>query len=57
MTFTDARLATLGWSGPSTPVFLPDGWAGEVGKPPYPPYDTARTRTTPQPWPEAGDLR
>ena len=55
--FLAASFATLGWSVPSKPVFLPDGWAGEVGKPPYPPYDTARTRTTPQPWPEAGDLR
>ncbi len=49
--------ATLGWNVPARPVFLPADWPGEVGRPPYAPYDTARTRTTPQPWPEAGDLR
>ena len=57
----DSRLlattyATLGWAVPPRPVFLPPDWAGEVGRPPYPAYDTARTRTAPQPWPEAGDL-
>ncbi len=47
----------LGWAVPARPVFLPEGWAGEVGKPPYPPYDNARTLTTPQAFPAAGDLR
>ncbi|MDP2316840.1 MAG: hypothetical protein Q8P41_28370 [Pseudomonadota bacterium] len=51
-----ATYAKLGWSVPERPVFLPAGWAGEVGKPPYPPYDNARTLTTPQTFPEPGDL-
>lgn len=47
----------LGWAVPTRPVFLPSGWSGTVGQPPYPAYDHARTRTTAQPWPEPGDLR
>lgn len=56
-TYLEKTFATLGWKVPERPVFLPPGWAGTVGQPPYPDYDNARTRTTPQPWPEAGDLR
>jgi sulfonate transport system substrate-binding protein len=48
--------ARLGWAVPAHPVFLPPGWAGEVGKPPYPEYWNARTLTTPQVFPEPGDL-
>lgn len=48
---------TLGWKVPERPVFLPAGWTGTVGQPPYPAYDTARTLTAPQPWPAPGDLR
>jgi ABC-type nitrate/sulfonate/bicarbonate transport system substrate-binding protein len=59
--FAPAYLATtfgkLGWTVPERPVFLPAGWAGEVGKPPYPPYDNARTLPTAQPFPAEGDLR
>ncbi len=58
--FAPGYLATtfgkLGWTVPARPVFLPAGWAGEVGKPPYPTYDNARTLTTPQRWPEPGDV-
>jgi sulfonate transport system substrate-binding protein len=49
--------ARLGWAVPERPVFLPADWAGEVGKPPYPSYYNAQTLTTPQPFPEPGDLR
>jgi sulfonate transport system substrate-binding protein len=30
--------AKLGWKVPKTPAFIPAGWTGEAGKPPYPPY-------------------
>lgn len=55
--FLEKTLGTLGWTMPSQPVFLPNGWTGTVGQPPYPAYDTARTRSAPQPWPEPADLR
>lgn len=33
-----ATFTKLGWKVPTQPPFLPANWAGEVGKPPYPPY-------------------
>lgn len=33
-----ATFEKLGWNVPKTPPFLPAGWTGVVGKPPYPPY-------------------
>ncbi|MES2641389.1 MAG: ABC transporter substrate-binding protein [Myxococcota bacterium] len=56
-TYLATTFGKLGWSVPERPVFLPAGWAGEVGKPPYPPYDNARTLPTAQPFPAEGDLR
>ncbi len=53
MEFTYAR---LGWRIPERPPWLPPGWAGVVGRPPYPPYLTVDTLRQPQPWPEAADL-
>lgn len=49
-------LATMGWAVPPRPVFLPEGWAGTPGRPPYPAYDTPVSLTAPQPWPEPSDL-
>lgn len=49
--------AALGWTVPAQPVFLPAGWTGTVGQPPYPPYADASTLSAPQPWPEPGDTR
>ena len=48
---------TLGWKVPERPVFLPPGWTGTVGQPPYPDYLTPFSLAAPQPWPEPGDLR
>jgi len=44
----------LGWNVPKTPPFLPKGWAGTVGNPPYPPYGV--TDLGHQEFPESGDL-
>lgn len=49
-------LAARGWRVPTAPVFLPQGWSGVVGSPPYPPTLNAGTLTDPQPFPEPGDL-
>jgi len=54
--FMDAALETAGFARPARPVFLPAGWSGVVGQPPYPTYDHAGSLEAPQPWPEAGDL-
>jgi sulfonate transport system substrate-binding protein len=44
----------LGWKIPPQPPWIPAGWKGTVGRPPYPPYRTPED--PPQPWPETGDL-
>ncbi|AHB08277.1 hypothetical protein U875_05185 [Pandoraea pnomenusa 3kgm] len=44
----------LGWNVPATPPFLPTGWSGVVGKPPYPPYGLMFMGH--QEFPGAGDL-
>lgn len=49
-------LGKVGFAVPKRPVFLPDGWNGTVGKPPYPTYLNFSTMTAPQPFPEKGDL-
>lgn len=49
--------ARLGWNVPTRPVFLPEGWTGTVGTPPYPPYLHAAEGVAPQAFPEPGDLR
>lgn len=46
--------AKLGWAVPKAPVFLPANWAGEAGKPPYPPYGLMVMGK--QPFPEPHDL-
>jgi sulfonate transport system substrate-binding protein len=46
----------LGWRVPAQPPILPAGWAGTVGKPPYPEYLSFLNMKAPQPFPEAGDL-
>lgn len=49
-------LGKVGFAVPAKPVFLPAGWNGTVGKPPYPPYYNLDTMKGPQPFPEKGDL-
>lgn len=46
----------LGWKVPTKPPWIPSGWKGQVGHPPYPPYYNASTLKSPQPWPDKGDL-
>ncbi len=46
----------LGWTVPKTAPFLPAGWQGKASQPPYPNYMHALNTTTPQAFPEAGDL-
>jgi len=53
MEFTYAR---LGWRVPDQPPWIPRGWTGTVGKPPYPPYLTIDTLKQAQTWPEPSDL-
>ena len=48
--------ARLGWAVPAHPVFLPEGWAGTPGQPPYPATLHAGTFAAPQPFPEPADL-
>lgn len=54
--FLHATYARLGWRVPDHPPWIPGGWSGTVGIPPYPPYATVETLKSPQPWPEPGDL-
>ncbi|MBI3716377.1 MAG: ABC transporter substrate-binding protein [Betaproteobacteria bacterium] len=49
-------LAKCGIAVPKEPVFLPPGWKGTVGKPPYPTYANFANMKGPQPFPEKGDL-
>jgi sulfonate transport system substrate-binding protein len=46
----------VGFAVPETPVFLPKGWSGTVGKPPYPEYFNFSTMKAPQEFPEKGEL-
>lgn len=46
----------LGWAVPKNPPFLPAGWQGKPNQPPYPNYLNALNSTTPQAFPESGDL-
>ncbi len=54
--FMRTTFGKLGWAVPRQPPFLPAGWAGKASQPPYPSYANALNTTTPQPFPEAGDL-
>lgn len=44
----------LGWSVPQQPAFLPEGWTGTAGKPPYPDYGIMMMGR--QEFPGKGDL-
>lgn len=44
----------LGWAVPKTPAFLPAGWTGQAGQPPYPDYGIMSNGV--QAFPEPGDL-
>jgi len=52
--FMSGTFSKLGWAVPKRPVFLPEGWTGQVGHPPYPPYGIWNAGK--QPFPQAGDL-
>jgi len=54
--YMDRTFAKLGWAVPKQPPFLPAGWKGDPGKPPFPEYMHAINTKTPQPFPEKGDL-
>lgn len=45
---------TLGWKVPEQPAFLPAGWQGRAGQPPYPPYGLLYMGK--QAFPEKSDL-
>lgn len=46
----------LGWAVPAQPPFIPAGWKGDPGKPPFPDYIHAINTREPQAFPEKGDL-
>jgi sulfonate transport system substrate-binding protein len=54
--YMDRTFAKLGWAVPKQPPFLPAGWKGDPGKPPFPEYMHAINSKTPQAFPEKGDL-
>jgi len=54
--FMDRTLERLGWAIPKQPPFLPADWTDKIGDLPYPSYPNASTLSSPQPWPEPGDL-
>lgn len=54
--FMRNTFAKLGWAIPKAPPFLPAGWQGKPSQPPYPTYIHALNTSTPQVFPEAGDL-
>ncbi|MFY9317071.1 MAG: ABC transporter substrate-binding protein [Burkholderiales bacterium] len=54
--YMDRTFAKLGWAVPKQPPFLPAGWKGDPGRPPFPEYMHAINTKTPQPFPEKGDL-
>lgn len=52
--FFESTAEKLKWKLPEVPPWIPEGWEGEVGNPPYPEYHTPEDE--PQEWPAAGDL-
>jgi sulfonate transport system substrate-binding protein len=54
--YMDKTFGKLGWAVPKQPPFLPAGWSGDPGKPPFPEYMHAINTKNPQPFPERGDL-
>ncbi len=54
--FMRTTFGKLGWAVPKKPPFLPEAWQGKPNQPPYPPYVNSSSTTTPQSFPEVGDL-
>lgn len=54
--FVGKSFEKLGWAIPKEPPFIPRGWTGKVGQPPYPEYLTFLNMRQPQAFPEPGDL-
>lgn len=54
--FVGRSFEKLGWAIPKDPPFIPRGWTGKVGQPPYPEYLTFLNMRQPQAFPEPGDL-
>ncbi len=54
--FMKRTFEKLGWAVPKQPPFIPAGWKGDPGKPPFPEYIHAINTKQPQPFPEKGDL-
>lgn len=52
--YLTATYEQLGWKVPAIPAFIPPGWKGKAGEPPYPPYGL--TFMGKQEFPMAGDL-
>lgn len=52
--YMTATFEKLGWSVPKMPQFLPPGWTGKAGQPPYPPFGSALLGR--QEFPGPGDL-
>ncbi|GAC1424650.1 MAG: hypothetical protein NVS3B16_05970 [Vulcanimicrobiaceae bacterium] len=54
--FMNATFKKLGWKIPDEPPFIPAGWKGRVGQPPYPAYDNVTDMKSAQFFPQKGDL-
>lgn len=54
--YMDKTFGKLGWAVPKRPPFIPAGWQGDPGKPPFPEYMNAINTSKPQSFPERGDL-
>ena len=54
--FMEKTFSKVGWTIPKLPPFLPANWSAPMDKIPYPRYSTPLNTTTPQPFPEKGDL-
>jgi ABC-type nitrate/sulfonate/bicarbonate transport system substrate-binding protein len=54
--FMRTTFGKLGWTVPERPPYLPANWQGKANQPPYPAYMNPVGTTTPQVFPEAGDL-
>lgn len=54
--FMNETFQKLGWKVPDRPPWIPPGWKGRMGSPPYASYYNVATLKKPQPWPEKGDL-
>jgi hypothetical protein len=54
--FMKRTFEKLGWAVPKQPPFIPAGWKGDPGKPPFPEYIHAINTKEPQAFPEKGDL-